>query len=102
MKKTLFKTAITIILISCVYLLNQSHRILYVPSIPEETDIHMSFITINTVFAGFSFTTLGILLGLTGENFVKKIKTFFAIEFLESYRQEQPCLPSRWRDWRVP
>lgn len=46
-------------------------------SIPESTEmisIQMDYITISTVFAGFSFTALGMILGLSSEKLIEKIK----------------------------
>lgn len=44
--------------------------------IPENDDmmnVQISYITIGTVFAGFAFTSLGLLLGLSSEKLIKKI-----------------------------
>lgn len=45
--------------------------------LPDTTlmvDRQIDFITISTVFAGFSFTALGLLLGMSSEQLIKKRK----------------------------
>lgn len=34
-----------------------------IPKVPEKDDIHLAILTISTVFAGFMFTSLGLLIG---------------------------------------
>lgn len=45
-----------------------------VPDAEDMTDRQIDFITISTVFAGFSFTALGLLLGLSSEKLIERIK----------------------------
>ena len=45
-----------------------------VPSTEDMVSRQIDYITISTVFAGFSFTALGLLLGLSSEKLIEKIK----------------------------
>lgn len=45
-----------------------------IPSYNEMISRQIDYITISTVFAGFSFTALGLLLGLSSEKLIEKIK----------------------------
>lgn len=45
-----------------------------IPSSEEMISRQIDYITISTVFAGFSFTALGLLLGLASEKLIEKIK----------------------------
>lgn len=35
----------------------------FIPKLPEKNDVHFNLLTISTVFSGFLFTSLGILIG---------------------------------------
>lgn len=55
-------------------LLNTKFLFISVPSSKEMSDRQVDFITISTVFAGFSFTALGMLLGLSSEKLIEMIR----------------------------
>lgn len=49
-------------------------KFIAVPSTADMIPRQIDYITISTVFAGFSFTALGLLLGLSSEKLIEKIK----------------------------
>lgn len=49
-------------------------NVISIPDINIITQLEIDFITISTVFIGFAFTSLGILLGLSSEKLIQKIK----------------------------
>ena len=53
---------------------NYRHNLIIIPKGDAMVSRHIDFITISTVFVGFSFTALGMLLGLSSENLIEKIK----------------------------
>lgn len=55
-------------------LLNTKFLFISVPSSKEMSDRQVDFITISTVFAGFSFSALGMLLGLSSEKLIEMIR----------------------------
>lgn len=61
-------------LLICIAGLNEKFDLVLVPVKNELIDRQIDFITISTVFAGFSFTTLGLLLGLSSEKLIELIK----------------------------
>ena len=69
-KKSLF--IITLIILA-VAIMNQKASIINTPIRSKIEDYQIDFITISTVFAGFSFTILGIMLGLSSEELIKRI-----------------------------
>lgn len=54
--------------------LNSRFKIITIPNPEEMISRQIDYITISTVFAGFSFTALGLLLGLSSEELIRKIK----------------------------
>lgn len=48
--------------------------IIAVPDQRDMIDRQIDYITISTVFAGFSFTSLGLLLGMSGERLIIQVK----------------------------
>ncbi len=55
-------------------LINTKFSVIIVPEPDKIVQRQIDFITINTVFAGFSFTALGLLLGMSSEKLIEKIK----------------------------
>lgn len=71
---------ITIIVIASLLLivlafLNIKFSFIIIPDSNDMSSRQIDFITIGTVFAGFSFTALGLLLGLSSEKLIERIKT---------------------------
>lgn len=62
------------VIIIIVSLLSVYYNLITVPNSEKMADRQLTFITINTVFAGFSFTALGLLLGLSSEKLIERIK----------------------------
>ncbi len=61
-------------LILFISLLNLKFQFITIPNSEEMVERQISFITIDTVFAGFSFTALSLLMGLSSEELVNRIK----------------------------
>lgn len=76
MKKTeiLKKYIIYSVLILLIGVINIKINVVEIPDRSLLSDRHIDFITISTVFAGFSFTTLGLLLGLSSEKLIELLK----------------------------
>jgi len=53
---------------------NIKMRFITIPISTEMISRQIDYITISTVFAGFSFTALGLLLGLSSEELIERIK----------------------------
>mgnify|MGYP000429850175 CR=1 FL=1 len=71
---------ITIIVIASLLLivlafLNIKFSFIIIPDSNDMSSRQIDFITIGTVFAGFSFTALGLLLGLSSEKLIERIKS---------------------------
>lgn len=62
------------LLIIFISLLNIKYKFIAIPNSEEMVDRQIAFTTISTVFAGFSFTALGLLLGLSSEKLIDRIK----------------------------
>ncbi|MCI6831058.1 MAG: hypothetical protein MR896_03090 [Clostridiales bacterium] len=65
------KYAVVFVVLGC---LNTHFPFIPLPKTSNAEDIYSVFITVSTVFAGFSFTALGLLLGLSSETLIQKIK----------------------------
>lgn len=57
-----------------IAVVNIKLKLIVIPSTEEMISRQIDYITISTVFAGFSFTALGLLLGLSSEKLIEKIK----------------------------
>ena len=72
------KTVITVLIFSLLLLIiagiNIKINIIMIPTVNEMISRQIDYITISTVFSGFSFTALGLLLGLSSEKLIEKIK----------------------------
>lgn len=71
---------ITIIVVASLLLivlafLNIKFSFIIIPDSNDMSSRQIDFITIGTVFAGFSFTALGLLLGLSSEKLIERIKS---------------------------
>lgn len=55
-------------------LINYKYNMIGMPGPDDMVPRQIDFITISTIFAGFSFTTMGLLLGLSSEKMMKKIE----------------------------
>lgn len=71
---------ITIIVIASLLLivlafLNIKFSFIIIPDSNDMSSRQIDFITIGTVFVGFSFTALGLLLGLSSEKLIERIKS---------------------------
>lgn len=62
------------ILLFVIAILNVKLGYITIPTVGEMVDRQIDFITISTVFAGFSFTALGLLLGMSSEKLIELIK----------------------------
>ena len=69
-KRSLF---IITLIVFAVALINQKVSIISIPIRSKMEGYQIDYITICTVFAGFSFTILGIMLGLSSEELIKRI-----------------------------
>lgn len=67
------RTIIYAALLSVIGAINYHYCFIRITEIDELTNLYTTFITISTVFAGFSFTALGLLLGLSSETLIQKI-----------------------------
>lgn len=68
---TIVTYSILLLIISGV---NIKVKFIAIPSSTEMISRQIDYITISTVFAGFSFTALGLLLGLSSENLIERIR----------------------------
>lgn len=62
------------ILLLIVAGVNIKLKFITVPTAGKMVERQLDYITISTVFAGFSFTSLGLLLGLSSEKLIEKIR----------------------------
>lgn len=62
------------ILLLIVAGLNVKWNFIAIPVADEMVSRQIDYITISTVFAGFAFTALGLILGLSSEQLIEKIK----------------------------
>lgn len=53
-------------------LLNMKWKVIQVPG--KMADLQANIMTVSTVFAGFSFTVLGIVMGMSSEKIIEKVK----------------------------
>lgn len=67
------RTIIYAALLSVIGAINYHYSFIRIAGIDELSNLYATFITISTVFAGFSFTALGLLLGLSSETLIQKI-----------------------------
>lgn len=70
---------VTIVMIVSVLLavlaaLNLKFNFIAIPASDDMVGRQIDFITISTVFVGFSFTALGLLLGLSSEKLIERVK----------------------------
>lgn len=81
-KSSLIRTIlITTVFILVVAIANLKFPVIGTPMRCKMEEYQIDFITISTVFAGFSFTILGIILGLSSEELVRRInKTSIIID----------------------
>ena len=73
-RKFIWITIVCTILLCTIASLNLNLNFIFIPLAKDMVDIQISYITINTVFIGFAFTSLGLLLGLSSEKLIKKIQ----------------------------
>lgn len=69
------KKVVTVVAVLFMLLVNCGVNIklnfITIPSLEEMASRQIDYITISTVFAGFSFTALGLLLGLSSEKLIE-------------------------------
>lgn len=73
------KKKVTIVIIVSVLLvvlatLNLKYNYIEIPTSDVMVGRQIDFITISTVFAGFSFTALGLILGMSSEKLIERVK----------------------------
>lgn len=73
-KKRITVIVVVSLILVMIALLNIKFSYISVPDSNSMSDRQIDFITISTVFAGFSFTALGLLLGLSSEKLIERIK----------------------------
>lgn len=73
MKKHKLKFVSTCISV-IIGLINYKYKMIGMPGPDDMVPRQIDFITISTIFAGFSFTTMGLLLGLSSEKMMRKIE----------------------------
>lgn len=62
------------VLLIVIAFINIRFNFVIIPTNDIMVERQIDFITINTVFIGFSFTALGLLLGLSSEKLIERIK----------------------------
>lgn len=72
-KRITIMVCVSLVLVTLASL-NIKFSYIAVPDSNSMSDRQIDFITISTVFAGFSFTALGLLLGLSSEKLIDRIK----------------------------
>lgn len=72
-KKFVMVVAYSVLLL-IISVVNLKLNFITIPTAEEMIPRQIDYITISTVFAGFSFTELGLLLGLSSEKLIEKIK----------------------------
>ncbi len=73
-KKRIISFVVYSILLLVIGIVNLKWKFIQIPKSDEIVNQQIDYITISTVFAGFSFTALGLLLGLSSEQLIEKIK----------------------------
>lgn len=73
-KKNLKPVVIWIIIVVLFSIVNLFFAFITVPESGEIVQREIDYITISTVFIGFAFTSLGILLGMSSEKLIRRIK----------------------------
>lgn len=68
------KVVLYSILLLAIASVNIKQHFIAIPSTKEMASRQIDYITISTVFAGFAFTALGLLLGLSSEKLIEKIR----------------------------
>ena len=63
-----------IILLFILYFVNSKYNFIILPDKEDIVDYQFNLFTVSTVFAGFSFTVLSLLLGLNGEKTIEKLQ----------------------------
>lgn len=59
----------------CIFLFGRfTHIYLFIINIGNESDYHSNILTINSILSGFSLTNLGILISISGDQLVEKLK----------------------------
>ena len=76
MKQRKKATIVIIVSVLLVVLatLNLKFNYIEIPSSDDMVGRQIDFITISTVFAGFSFTALGLILGMSSEKLIERVK----------------------------
>lgn len=76
MKRRKRETVVVIVsvLLGILAALNLKFNYIAVPVSDDMVGRQIDFITISTVFAGFSFTALGLLLGMSSEKLIERVK----------------------------
>lgn len=73
-KGRIFTIVMYSILLLLIAMINLKYKYITIPTADKMVDVQINFITISTVFAGFSFTALGMLLGMSSEKLIELIK----------------------------
>lgn len=63
-----------IILLFILYFVNSKYNFIILPDKEDIVDYQFNLFTVSTVFAGFSFTVLSLLLGLNSEKTIEKLQ----------------------------
>lgn len=59
----------------CVFLIGEiSHFYLFIIDVGDETEYHSNILTMNSILSGFSLTNLGILISISSDQLVEKLK----------------------------
>lgn len=73
--KIIFLSLITLL----IYYLNKKFNIIYIPSGTKVRDYQFNFFTVSTVFSGFLFTALGLVLGIYDDKIIEKLGSTVSI-----------------------
>lgn len=73
-KKKIVTVVAYSILLLIISSINIKLKFITIPTSKEMISRQIDYITISTVFTGFSFTALGLLLGLSSEKLIEKVK----------------------------
>lgn len=72
-KSLIKKVAIGTVIIIIIALVNDYVPLVFVPDKEMISEFQTTIITISTIFAGFSFTTMGMFVGFSTEDLIKKV-----------------------------
>lgn len=73
-KRNTVSILIWLVVLIMLSIVNVFYKIIMIPALDIVIQMEINLITISTVFIGFAFTSLGILLGMSSEKLIQRIK----------------------------